>query len=163
MPYIVQPVSPNETDGLARAMMSAFHQDKHWALLWPNMSLEEIIAGCTQRLPWNLVKVRTNKRHQKVIDEATGDIVGYSRWILPKDLENMWLEAQITEPTAEEYQLYESRWKEATVNGRSKGSNTAMVSEMSGVLDKEEEKIIGDQLYLCKCNMTPSIQPSQLN
>jgi hypothetical protein len=136
MPYVVQPVSQMEAAGLARAMMSAFHQDKHWALLWPNMSLEEIIEGCTQKLPWNLVKVRTNKRHQKVVDEATGEIVGYARWILPKGFENIWKEAQIAEQTAEDYQAYEPRWKEATVNGRSKGSNTTMVVEMSASLDR---------------------------
>lgn len=150
MPYVVQPVHPAEAPSLARAMMSAFYEDKHWILLWPNMSQDQIIDGCTQRLPWNLVKKRSNKRHQKVVDKGTGEIVGYARWILPKEFEHIWPEAQVPEPTAEEYELYESRWKAATVNGRSKGSNTAMVVEMSSPLDEAEEKIVQDQPLLCK-------------
>jgi hypothetical protein len=91
------------------------------------MSLEDIIEGCTRRLPWNFFKVRTKKRHQKFIDEATGEIVGYPRWMAPKGFENIWLEAQVKEPSAEDHQIYEEIWKDATVNRRSKGSNTKMV------------------------------------
>lgn len=149
MAYVVQPVSPAEAPSLARAMMSAFYQDKHWVLLWPQMSLEDIISRCIERLPWNLVKVRTNKRHEKVVDEASGEIVGYARWILPKGFEYIWPEAQISEPTAEDYQAYELKWKGATVNGSSKGSNTVMLEDMSGPLAKEEEKIVQDRPFLC--------------
>lgn len=102
MPYAIQPVNPTDSPGLARAMMSSFYHDKHWVLLWPNMSLEEIIDGCTKRLLWNLVKIRKNKRHQKVIDEATGEIVGYAWWVPPQGFEHIWLDAQVAESSAED-------------------------------------------------------------
>lgn len=35
MPYAVEPVKVEDVPGLARAMMSAFIRDPHWALLWP--------------------------------------------------------------------------------------------------------------------------------
>jgi hypothetical protein len=104
------------------------------------MTLEEIINGCTQRLPQNLVKDHANKRHQKVVDEASGEIVGYARWILPKGFEHSWPEAQISEPSAEEYEKYEAQWGGATVNGQVKGSNRAMVVEMSGPLDERRSE-----------------------
>lgn len=154
MPYVVQPVDPGEAEGLARTMMSAFHENRHWALLWPNMSLEEIIDGCTQRLPRNLVKDRTYKRHQKVVDEVSGEIVGYARWIVPKGFEELWLEAQVPEPTTEEHHAYELRWQGATVDGRSKGVNSRMISEMSGPLDAEEERIMKGETWLCKYGMS---------
>lgn len=131
MRYVVQLVKVEGAPGLSRAMMSAFIQDPHWALLWPNMSLEEIIHGCTQRLPRKLITEREKKRHQKVVDTETGDIVGYARWIMPKDSGITWNEAQVAEPTPEESQEYEERWKSVTVDGRPKGSQTAMVTEMS--------------------------------
>lgn len=151
MPYLVQPIHTSEAPGIARAMISAFHQDRHWALLWGQMTLEEIIEGCTQRLPWNLVKVRSNKRHQKVVDEATGEIVGYARWILPKGFEHIWPEAQIEEPSDEEHKKFEAQWESATVNGNVKGSNRELVVEMSVALDAEEECIIHGEPYLCGC------------
>jgi len=84
MPYVVKPVKVEDAPGLSIATMSAFIRDPHWGLLWPNMSLEEIIDGCTQRFPRKLITGREKQRHQKVVDTETGEIVGYARWIIPK-------------------------------------------------------------------------------
>jgi hypothetical protein len=36
-------------------------------------------------MPMNLNEGRETNRIQKAIDSETGEIVGYARWILPKD------------------------------------------------------------------------------
>ncbi len=79
----------------------------------------------------------------------TGEIVGYARWIIPKDSGIEWFDAQVSEPTVEKVQEYKERWKGATVDGRSKGS-PAIVAELSRRLEKEEESIIKDGSYLSR-------------
>jgi hypothetical protein len=110
MPYAAEPVKVEDVPGLALAMMNAFIRDPHWALLRPNMTLEEIIDGYIQRLPKNLTTGREKKRHQKVVETETGEIVGYARWIIPRDAGIEWLGSQVIEPTEVQAQDYEKRW-----------------------------------------------------
>lgn len=86
MSYAVQPVTTSDAPGLARAMMSAFWEDQHWKILWAtNMDLETIISDCAGRLPWNLISGRSVKRHLKVVDTNSGEIVGglFSKLLFP--------------------------------------------------------------------------------
>ncbi|MCJ1388831.1 hypothetical protein MMC18_001681 [Xylographa bjoerkii] len=105
------------------------------------MSLENLIEGCTQRLPWNLIKGRGEKRHQQFVDPTTGEIV--------------------PEPSAEEYQLYELDWKGATENGRSEGGYLTMAQELSPLLEKEEESIVKDEPYLSLDYLTTAPLPQR--
>jgi len=59
-----------------------------------------------------------------------------------------WDEAQVAEPTPEESQEYEEKFKSVTVHGQPKVSQTSMVTEMSPLLEEEEESIIKDEPYL---------------
>jgi hypothetical protein len=111
------------------------------------MTLEQVIDGCIQRLLKNLTTSREKKRHQKVVETETGEIVGYARWIIPRDAGIEWLDAQVVEPTEVEAQDYEKRWRDATVDGRSKGS-PPMVAEMRPQLEEEEERIIKYEPHL---------------
>jgi hypothetical protein len=154
MPYEVWPVTLADAPGVARANMSAFYGNAHWRLLWPNMSLDEIIDGNEKRLPRNLVRGRATKRHQMVVDTSTGEVVGYARWILPKDSAITWLEAQVPEPSPEEEERFEASWKSASEGGRPQGVNRVMVDEMSGPLEAEEEAIIAGNSYICKKPLT---------
>lgn len=77
MPYVIQPATTSDAPGLARAMMSAFWQDQHWKILWAtDVDLETIISDCAGRLPWNIISGRSVKRHLKVVDTNSGEIVG---------------------------------------------------------------------------------------
>lgn len=38
--------------------------------------------------------MRPVRRHQKVVDKDSGDVVGYARWVLPPEHEGKWTEAQ---------------------------------------------------------------------
>ncbi|KAH6699996.1 acetyltransferas-like protein [Leptodontidium sp. MPI-SDFR-AT-0119] len=143
MPYQVHPVIPIDAPGLANTMMSAFHTDQHWRLLWGSKPLPEIINDCTARLPWNLITSRSVKRHLKVVDTDTGEIVGYSRYILPENCEEMhWLEAQVRELSAEERVAFEERWKSVTENWKMRGLNYKHLEEFGPELERVEEGIM---------------------
>lgn len=143
MTYAVQSVTTSDAPGLARAMFSAFWQDIHWQKLWAtNMDLETIISDCTERLPWLLISGRSLKRHLKVVDTTTGEIVGYSRYILPDSHSGMWIDAQTAEPSIEDKSTYEQKFQNVTDNGRIRGMNYAMLIEFGNPLEKVEEEIL---------------------
>ncbi|TGO55468.1 hypothetical protein BOTNAR_0244g00070 [Botryotinia narcissicola] len=123
MPYAVQYISTCDAPGLAEAMMSAWWQDEHWKVLWAksNMSLEQIISDCN-----------------------SGEIVAYSRYILPDTQTEIWPEAQISETNSEELAEYERKFKSVTDNGRIRGMDYAFASEFGNPLAEVEEKILKD-------------------
>ncbi|KAH7321805.1 acetyltransferase-like protein [Rhexocercosporidium sp. MPI-PUGE-AT-0058] len=142
MPYEVHPVIPADAPGLSNAMMSAFYTDQHWRLLWGTKPLSSIISDCTARLPWNLITSRGTKRHLKVFDTDTGEIVGYSRYILPDRCEMQWLEAKVGEPSGEERRAFEESWKDVTEGGRIRGLDYGHLEEFGPDLERVEEGIM---------------------
>ncbi|KAI0123818.1 hypothetical protein BJ170DRAFT_687069 [Xylariales sp. AK1849] len=107
--YKVEGCTVKDGTGLARNNMSAWWDDPTWVLLWENKTLDFVIAQCTKRMPKNLLNDRAHKRHQKVIDAESGQIMGYARWTLPERLTGGWLEAQTPAvSTAEEKKILES-------------------------------------------------------
>ncbi|KAF7938448.1 uncharacterized protein EAE98_000786 [Botrytis deweyae] len=146
MPYAVQYVSTSDAPGLAEAMMSAWWQDEHWKVLWAksNMPLEQIISDCSERLPWNFISGRSVKRHLKVVDSDSGEIVAYSRYILPDTHTEIWPEAQISEPSSVENAEYERKFKSVTDNGKIRGMDYAFASEFGNPLAEVEEEILKD-------------------
>ncbi|KAI0123300.1 acyl-CoA N-acyltransferase [Xylariales sp. AK1849] len=81
--YKIEGCTVNDAAALARNNMSAWWTDPTWLLNWEDRTLEDITVQCTKRMSTMLLKDRTQKRHQKVVDAETGTVVGYSRWILP--------------------------------------------------------------------------------
>ena len=143
MPYIVQNVNLEDVSELSEMMMRAFWEDPHWALMWRGMTVEEVIEGHDHRLPYNLITGRERKRYQKVVDTETGEIVGYSRWLLPptlvhneRDESVFWKDAMIQGPTPEQRRAIESEWKSVTPNGRMIGINQDMVDTLSRRLEQ---------------------------
>ncbi|KAE8548901.1 hypothetical protein TMatcc_010238 [Talaromyces marneffei ATCC 18224] len=133
-------------------MMGARLTDPHWAHLWEDPSSETIIAKATDRVPWNLVTGRDIKRHQKVINRVTGQVVGYARWILPPILaknNDVWLEAQVAEVTAAECAAYEKQYQACTKNGRAIGMKSgSMMSYRSAPLEAVDARIRRDGPFL---------------
>ncbi|RYO76465.1 hypothetical protein DL766_006401 [Monosporascus sp. MC13-8B] len=73
--------------------------DKEWALQY-------LIKQPSKRLPHGLLEDRAHKRHQKVVDYETGQMVGCRRWILPDHLTGEWLEAQTPAVSSDEEEEY---------------------------------------------------------
>jgi hypothetical protein len=152
MSYAIEPVSVTDAPGLSKAMMSAMHRNPHWALLFGSMPLQDIIDDCAKRLPKALSSNRVERRHQKVVDQSTGEIVGYARWILPDGAHGIeWLDAQIPGATDAEMEIYENDFRAATTpDGRIRGINRDMNSVIGKKLGDEEEVAMGDGVYLGK-------------
>ncbi|KAH6715573.1 acetyltransferas-like protein [Leptodontidium sp. MPI-SDFR-AT-0119] len=77
-----------------------------------------------------------------LVDTDTGEIVGYSRYILPEECKEMqWLEAQVGEPSTEE-KVFEERWRSVTEEGRMRGLNYGHLEEFGPELERVEEGIM---------------------
>ncbi|KZF21984.1 hypothetical protein L228DRAFT_283185 [Xylona heveae TC161] len=152
MSFAIQPCSPADAPGLAATMMGARLTDPHWVFLWKDPCPQDIIARASERLPWNLISGRDTKRHQKVINVETGKVVGYARWSLPPDLAkagNVWLEAQVAEPSRVDLEIYEKNFKANTDNGRLIGLKTgAMIGFRSAPLEAADARIMRDGPFL---------------
>lgn len=103
---------------LARNNVSAFWEEDSWRLLWPGRTRESMIEAVAARIPKNLLSDRDVRRHQKVVDVASGEIVGYARWILPKPQKNEWLVAQTPEASDAEREHFEELHAKADFNPR---------------------------------------------
>ncbi|KAF8199840.1 acyl-CoA N-acyltransferase [Mycena galopus ATCC 62051] len=80
----IESVTLADAPALARNNMSAFWEDPNWVIMWKTVTLPYLISQVTLRMPRNLLKDRTILRHQKAVDPATGALLGYARWKLPK-------------------------------------------------------------------------------
>jgi hypothetical protein len=89
MSYTTQGCTVADGDALAENNMRAFATDPTWILLW-NIPLDEIVASCKKRMPWNMLRNRETHRHIKAVN-ADGNLVGYARWILPESKKGSWL------------------------------------------------------------------------
>ncbi|KAG9513086.1 acyl-CoA N-acyltransferase, partial [Aureobasidium melanogenum] len=107
---------------IANAMVSARWKDPHWvALFRSDISSARVTSETAQRLPWNLITGRASRRHQIAVDNITGGILAYARWILPEHLTSadpvVWPEAQVREATEEEKSEFEKMSKDVTDRG----------------------------------------------
>jgi hypothetical protein len=88
MAISIQPINLADTPGLARTLMSAWYEDPHWRALWLQTPvLEALIHMASEGMSWSLVNSESRKRYKKAVDTATGEIVGYVRWVLPPVLD----------------------------------------------------------------------------
>ncbi|KAJ5948988.1 hypothetical protein N7454_002295 [Penicillium verhagenii] len=153
MSFAVQPCYPADAPGIATTMMSARLTDPHWVKMWEdNISRDEIITGAIGRVPWNLINTRDAKRHQKVVDVASGQVVGYARWMLPPHLAktgDVWQEAQVAEPTPEDREAYEKLSQAGSRNGRPIGlKGGEAMNYRSAPLEAADERVTRDGSFL---------------
>lgn len=138
---MIHPVKSTDAGGLAETMMRAFNQNPHWASLWRNTSLDEIIQDCAERLPWNLVKDTGAKRHRMVTAGTTREIVGYARWILPEESNEEWSDALVIETDPETRRSYEQRFQSVTRESKIRGLDYEMVEELSEAIEEAEAQV----------------------
>jgi hypothetical protein len=140
-------------------MMRAFYEDAHWASLWKGMPLDSIISDCARRLPWNLVRVTSLKRHRKVVENNTGNVVGYARWIIPNGLDDKWNNGIVSETDPEGRQDYEEDFRSVTIDGEIRGLDHRVVEELSEAIEQAEAQILGtgERFLSQHSNVTVSI------
>jgi hypothetical protein len=144
MSFTISGVTPADAPGLAKNNMSAFYQtDQHWRAMWGSKPLSELIEDTTARLPHVLVTGREKRRHVKAVDDSTGAVIGYARWILPDGDDRItWPEAQVPEPTPQEVKDYLASNKSKTNNGSLLGINSKLQAYLGNPLAVAEEEIL---------------------
>jgi hypothetical protein len=127
--FIVAPCTLDDASAIARNNISAFWEDKNWALMWTrkNKSRDYVISQAALRWPYNLVKDTIYRRREKVVDVSTGELVGFATWVLPKagvagededeagkqEIGDLWPEARVPEVDDETLELLKKRYDEA--------------------------------------------------
>jgi len=158
MPFTIHPINPT-VDGTALAiatvMVSSRWSDIHWRNLFePGTTENEAIHANAARVPWNLISYRDAKREQIVVDEATGEIVAYCRWVLPDSLvaaevtggATVWWEAQVKEVDEEQKKAYEVLRKGGLdEQGRIKYIRHDLLNDRSIPLEQEDTQIRDEQ------------------
>jgi hypothetical protein len=155
MTFAIEPCFPADAPGLATAMMSARLTDPHWVKQWEdNILPSDIITKAIDRVPWNLINGRETKRHQKVVDSASGNLViGYARWLLPPHLarNDVWQEAQVAKVTSDERAVFEKLAQAYTKNGRPIGLKSgAEMNYRSAPLEAADERVTRDGPFLSR-------------
>lgn len=102
--------SVDDSKQVATCHTSAFWTETWWRMLWPEKTLDALIAIVATRTPRNLLQMRDVRRHQKVVDTESGDIVGYARWVLPKSHAGKWPEAQTPDVDDETRQRFQKEF-----------------------------------------------------
>jgi hypothetical protein len=149
MRFTLQPVGPTDASDIATIIHTAWNTDWHWRYRWEDLSLENLIMQTTKRFPWNLATEREKKRHQKAVDIATGEVVGYARWILPPELvnKNAWPEAQVPEPSLEDRERFERAFQESPIPNAKSGE---MITFRANGLVEAERRVKVDGPFLSK-------------
>lgn len=143
MAYKLEVCTVDDAAALARNNMSAFWTDPTWILLW-DVPLEHIIAACTERMPWNLLRDRDTRRQLKAVDEQ-GALVGYARWIVPDDRKgSMWLAGRVADVPKEVEQKYVEQSGKAAWNPRDLGG-------IDGPVVKRIEELTHGKEYMSMC------------
>ncbi|KAK1245469.1 hypothetical protein MKX08_005098 [Trichoderma sp. CBMAI-0020] len=109
---LVSNCTVDDAVGLANSNMTAFYGEPWWNMNW-DKPLDAIIESATARMPTNLLKDRDVRRHQKVIDTATGQVVGYARWILPASHADSWLDAQVPDVSEQDKARFQTAYEAA--------------------------------------------------
>ncbi len=147
--YEIHPCTVSDGEALAYNNMSAFWEDPNWILNWKSKTLDYIIEQAAKRQPHNLLCDRATLRHQKVVDTATGRVVGYARWELPQDRvattggEVEWAEAQVPEVSAEKRSMFERLAKTAD------WSPTGAASALDIPVIAKQHEIMAKKSYMC--------------
>ncbi len=82
--FKISQVTIADSPALAANNIPAFWADPHWRLEWRHRTLDYHISQVALRYPRTLLRNRATARHQKAVDPASGEILGYVRWSLPE-------------------------------------------------------------------------------
>lgn len=104
-PYTIKTCSLGDAAFVARNNISAFWTDSDWRLIWTRVgkTTSYVISQAMLRAPQNLLSDPLRRRHFKAVDEESGRLVGYARWLLPKGMDaDFWPESKILRSDSEE-------------------------------------------------------------
>ncbi|GAB1319959.1 hypothetical protein MFIFM68171_10169 [Madurella fahalii] len=87
----------DDAAALAINNAAAFWTQPYWRMIWPaDAQLAYITQEMGKRMAARVLLIdHDERRHEKAVDEDTGAIVGYARWLLPPALRSEWTEGQV--------------------------------------------------------------------
>jgi len=87
----------NDAAALAVNNVGAFWGQPYWRMIWPaDAQLPYITEQMRKRMATSvLLKDRDERRHEMAVDEDTGAVVGYARWLVPPPLQSEWTDGQV--------------------------------------------------------------------
>jgi len=104
-PFVVRPCTLEDSPGAARNNILAFWPDPSWRAMWQVKTRDYVVEQNIIRYPKFLLADRDHRRHEIAVDEVTGEVVGYTRWVLPdipnKDLREVWPSARVADVSKE--------------------------------------------------------------
>lgn len=116
--YSLSTVKASDGPNLAKNNVAAFWGEPGWNIMFHKDTLESLTEKVMKRTSRNLVIDQLLKRHEIVIHEPTGEIVGYARWKLPESHKDDWPAARVPEVSAEESARYIKDYNETDLDFR---------------------------------------------
>ncbi|KAJ9151471.1 Acyl-CoA N-acyltransferase [Coniochaeta hoffmannii] len=86
-PFAITPCTLPDGPQIARNNVLAFWTDATWVQCWRGKPRDYVAAQAAKRGKANLLRDRAHRRHLIAVDEGTGEVVGYARWLLPCSVE----------------------------------------------------------------------------
>lgn len=78
MVLTLKPARFDDGDAIAHIMAESFFSMRIQQRLFPNVSLETKTEN--QRMQWSQRYSASNVRHNKIVDDETGEVVSYANW-----------------------------------------------------------------------------------
>jgi hypothetical protein len=155
MPFTIHPITVSDAIPLARNNCTAFWHQPYWRIMWPkDMQLPFMLAQVEKRITYTVIlNDRDAMRHEKAVDDETGEIIGYCRWMLPESLVNkgkeagevVWKERQVEEASEEARKKAQEEMATAWFEPRED------MGELDGKIDEALARVSGDREYISEC------------
>ena len=144
----------DDAEALAINNAGAFWGQPYWRMIWPaDAQLAYITEQLRKRIAARMLLVaRDERRHEKAVDEHTGNLLGYARWLLPPALrsdgpESEWAEGLVPDVDVETRkaleELADSAWWEP---GEHK--NSINTDELDAKISATKERILTKHEYM---------------
>jgi hypothetical protein len=109
--FLIKPCTVTDGPSIGRNNVHAFWTDKTWIQVWLGLTRDFVAEQAAKRGARNLLLDRAHRRHLQAVDATTGAVVGYARWVLPRDdgcsggdgdpCHAAWTEARVPDVAAE--------------------------------------------------------------
>ena len=149
------PINPTlDGEAIATCNAPSFYDDRHWRHQYGVTPLPAIIKTTTLRSPWILTTSRHRLRCLKAIDNTTGELLAYARWILPDGMvgdDGVWPEALIPAATEDEINLFKENYLSTELPEPGAGVNRSMTRSLGdapGNLDARTRAKYSDRSFL---------------
>lgn len=121
-PFVIQPCTFADAYTVGSNNVKSFWTDITWRQTFAGQTVDLVAHNGGVRGASNFLRDRAHRRHLKAVDSATGEIVGYARWLLPHagctggdddPCHTIWPEARMPDVTEEERKEAEERSEKA--------------------------------------------------